>query len=268
MTMLGWLRPKRKAEAAPARTPDGMRIYAVGDIHGRADLVEQLQQQIELDAAQHPGKDRRLIYLGDYVDRGPQSREVLERLSTEPPAGVTTHCLMGNHEQAMLRFLADPAGYAQWLEYGGLATIESYTSGQWRMDPDDLGDIAAVLSDAVPAHQLEFLKGLELYRCFGDYLFVHAGIRPGVPLEAQQIEDLLWIRGEFLSATTPHPFVVVHGHHVGDAIDVRKNRICVDTGAYATGCLSCVILDGSDRFRMDTQEGGPVPLTKESPAHV
>lgn len=266
--MLGWFRGKRKTERAAARTPDGMRIYAVGDIHGRADLLEQLQQQIELDAAQHPGKDRHLIFLGDYVDRGPQSREVLERLSNQPPAGVTTHCLMGNHEQAMLRFLADPAGFAQWLEYGGLATIESYTSGQWRMDTDDVVDLAAALNDAVPAHQLAFLKGLELYLCFGDYLFVHAGIRPGVPLKAQQTEDLLWIRGEFLSATSPHPFMVVHGHHVGDAIDVRKNRICVDTGAYATGCLSCLILDGSERFRMDTRQGGPVPLTKERATHV
>lgn len=265
--MLGWLRKKPKAEASePARTPDAMRVYAVGDIHGRADLVAQLQRKIELDAAEHPEKDMHLIYLGDYIDRGPESRAVLERLSTQPPAGLNTHFLMGNHEQAMLTFLAEPAGYAQWLEYGGLATVESYLSDRGPVDLSDLMELGAMLSDAVPAHQLEFLRNLELYLCLGDYLFVHAGLRPGVPLEDQQPDDLLWIRGEFLRSDSPHPYVVVHGHHVGDTIDVRANRICVDTGAYATGCLSCLILDGTERFRMDTLEGGPVPLVEETSA--
>ncbi|MEA3641105.1 MAG: metallophosphoesterase family protein [Lamprobacter sp.] len=244
-----------------------MRIYAVGDIHGRADLVEQLQHQIGQDAAEHAGKELHLIYLGDYVDRGPNSREVLELLSAKPPVGLVSHCLMGNHEQAMLNFLDDPVGAAQWLKYGGLETIESYTSDGWEIDPDDVTGMAMALRDALPEHQLAFLKGLELYQCFGHYLFVHAGIRPGVPLKAQRADDLLWIRGEFLNSAKVHPFVVVHGHHVGDAVEVHSNRICVDTGAYATGSLSCLILDGADRLRMDTREGGPFPLEGEAYAH-
>ncbi len=263
--MFGWWH-ERKTRASPGPeqlpcVPEGMRLYAVGDIHGRADLLEQLQGQMEQDAAQHQDKDLRLVYLGDYIDRGPQSREVLELLSSHRPAGVTTHFLMGNHEQAMLAFLADPLSAAQWLQFGGLATIVSYAAGEWEADADDLVETAAALRAALPEHQLAFLEGLELSRCFGDYLFVHAGIRPAVPLEQQQAQDLLWIREPFLSYAKPHPLMVVHGHHVGDAIDVRPNRICVDTGAYATGCLSCLILDGDKRLFLDTQRGGPQPLT-------
>lgn len=266
--MFGWWRERKTTlSQEPACTPDGMRIYAVGDIHGRADLLERLQGQIERDAAQHADKELFLIYLGDYVDRGPQSREVLELLSRHRPLGLTTHFLSGNHEQAMLSFLRDPLAAAQWLEYGGLATIASYRNaaslmaGDWEADPDDLIETAAALRAAIPAHQQGFLEGLELSRCFGDYLFVHAGIRPGVPIERQQVQDLLWIRDPFLRYAKPHPFVVVHGHHVSETIDVRPNRICIDTGAYATGCLSCLILEGSERLFLDTQRGGPQPLT-------
>lgn len=259
--MLGWWRERRSAlSQEPARTPDGMRIYAVGDIHGRADLLERLQDQIEQDAARHPGKQLLLIYLGDYVDRGPQSREVLELLSRHRPLGASTHFLSGNHEQAMLSFLRDPLASAQWLGYGGWETIASYTGGAWEADPDDLVETAAVLRAALPEHQLAFLEALELSRCFGDYLFVHAGIRPGVPMERQQAQDLLWIREPFLRYTKPHPFVVVHGHHVGESVDVRPNRICVDTGAYATGCLSCLILDGAERLLLNTRQRGVMPL--------
>jgi serine/threonine protein phosphatase 1 len=237
-----------------------MRIYAVGDVHGRADLVQRLLGQIEADAAQHPDKDRRLVLLGDYVDRGPQSREVLELLSTFEGSGLSACFLMGNHEQAMLGFLADPVAMAQWFEYGGLETLASYGIAAPAREVDDLLETAAALRAALPAHQLAFLEGLELSRRFGDYLFVHAGIRPEVPLEAQEPRDLMWIRETFLSYDKPHPLMVVHGHHVTDGVDARANRIGVDTGAYATGCLSCLVLDGAQRWVMDTRRGEPLPL--------
>ncbi|MBK1705933.1 hypothetical protein CKO40_15560 [Halochromatium glycolicum] len=251
---------RRTARPEPARAPEEMRLYVVGDIHGRADLLEPLQARIEADAARYPDRDRWLIYLGDYVDRGPQSREVLECLSRPPAAALNRCCLMGNHEQAMLGFLADPLAGAHWLEFGGLATLSSYQVAPPTPDADGLLEAAAALRAALPAHHLAFLEQLELSRRFGDYLFVHAGIRPGVPLEAQAPQDLLWIREPFLSARKPHPLMVVHGHHVSVAVDVRANRIGVDTGAYATGRLSCLVLEGTGRWLLDTREGGPRPL--------
>jgi serine/threonine protein phosphatase 1 len=261
MTILGRLRDRSpKLSAEPARTPEGMRIYAVGDIHGRADLLERLNNQIQQDAAQHAEKALQLIYLGDYVDRGPQSQEVLELLTMQRPKGLTPHFLMGNHEQAMLSFLFDPLPSMQWLSYGGLATIASYAAGAWEVDRNDLLKTRAALRAAIPMHHRAFLQSLALSLRFGDYLFVHAGIRPDVPIEQQQALDLLWIRDRFLSHTKAHPFVVVHGHHVVETVDVRSNRIGIDTGAYATGCLSCLILDGAERLYLDTRQGGPRPL--------
>jgi serine/threonine protein phosphatase 1 len=237
-----------------------MRLYVVGDIHGRADLLQSVQAQVEADAARHPDRERWLIFLGDYVDRGPQSREVLEHLSGPPAAGLNRCCLMGNHEQALLSFLADPVAGAHWLEFGALATLSSYQVAPPPADVDGLLAAAAALRAALPAHQRAFLEQLELSRRFGDYLFVHAGIRPGLPLTAQTPQDLLWIREPFLSARRPHPLMVVHGHHITEAIDVRANRIGVDTGAYATGRLSCLVLEGTGRWLLDTRAGGPRPL--------
>ncbi|MBK1620991.1 hypothetical protein CKO42_21710 [Lamprobacter modestohalophilus] len=262
--MLTWLqRPKQSKTLASAQTPPGVRIYAVGDIHGRADLLEQLQGQIEQDAARHPDKVRQLIYLGDYVDRGPQSREVLELLSRRRLPGVTSHCLLGNHDQAMRHFLRDPLTGAYWLELGGLATLLSYGVGVWSADPVDPADppeIAAALRAAMPSHHQAFLQDLELSRCVGDFFFVHAGIRPRIPIAQQQPQDLIWIREHFLSDTKPHPYVVVHGHNARAAIELCSNRIGIDTGAYATGRLSCLILDGATRMLIDTQQGGPQTL--------
>lgn len=264
--MFAWIhRRKPLMSLESARTPPGVRIYAVGDIHGRADLLEQLQSQIAQDTAKHPDKALQLIYLGDYVDRGPQSREVLELLTKRQLPGVATRFLLGNHDQVMLDFLREPLAGGYWFNLGGLATLVSYAVGDWTADPDDPAETAAALRAALPPHHHAFLQGLELSHCVGDFFFVHAGIRPAIPIAQQQARDLIWIRERFLSYTKPHPFVVVHGHHVSATVELCSNRIGIDTGAYATGRLSCLILDGAQRMLLDTQQGGPLPLPAGAP---
>lgn len=249
-------RHNRSADLArtPPRTPAGLRIYAVGDIHGRHDLLRQLQDQILQDAAQHPTRRKVIVYLGDYIDRGPASREVLERLSTHPLPGFVSVHLMGNHEQALLGFMQDPDVYSDWLVYGGLATSSSYGMA----DPGDgsgsrsLHLFSQELRTRLPEHHQTFLCGLEKSLVLGDYLFVHAGIRPRIPLELQRPDDLLWIRDDFLRYRQPHAHFVVHGHHISEEPEVCPNRIGIDTGAFATGRLTCLILDGEARSFIDT----------------
>lgn len=241
-------------ETDPSRIPDNTRVYAIGDIHGRYDLLCALEGRILEDAARHPDKERILVYLGDYIDRGAESREVIEHLSGSQSSGVRSVFLMGNHEQSMLGFLEDPMGYAPWLHYGGLATLGSYG-----IDPPPFGTdsqleaLAEALREALPAHHLAFLSQLRDYYVLGDYLFVHAGIRPGVPIEAQSRGDLLWVRGAFLESSKRHPKIVVHGHNIADEPQVRPNRIGIDTGAYASGRLTCLVLEGESRQFIDTR---------------
>ena len=236
-----------------ATAPEGKRLYAIGDIHGRKDLLEALHGLIEQDIAAHPDKTPVLVYLGDYVDRGPDSRGVIEALAGINPPGVERTFLLGNHEDAMLAFLRDPESAAPWLEVGGLQTLASYgVDAGPPSSPDDLADMATSLAEALPDHHRAFLDGLSLWKVQGDYLFVHAGIRPGTPIARQAVEDVLYIREPFLSATEPHDYVIVHGHHVSDQPVARPNRIGIDTGAFATGCLTCLILDGTSRTFFST----------------
>jgi serine/threonine protein phosphatase 1 len=234
-------------------TPDGRRLYAIGDIHGRYDLLLELQERIRHDAQAHPDRRQVIVYLGDYIDRGPESREVLEHLIEHPLEGMESIHLMGNHEQGLLGFLRDPDACTAWLMYGGLATLASYGIGRWtdgfEKPPSRL---AHELQRAMPETHRRFLERLERYRCLGDYLFVHAGIRPNVPIEEQTLADLLWIRDDFLRFDRPHPYVVVHGHQVTNRPESRPNRIGIDTGAFATGRLTCLILDGTERIFIDT----------------
>lgn len=245
--------PSASTQPLP-RAPDGLRIYAVGDIHGRYDLLLQLQEQISVDAAEHPNKTKTVIYLGDYVDRGPDSHAVLEHLSTRPLLDFTAVFLKGNHEQAMLDFLREPGAHADWLAYGGLATLSAYGI---RAAARDLEQIAQEFRLALPQHHYHFLERLEMYHVVGGYLFVHAGIRPAVSLEHQSPNDLLWIRDTFLSYRKPHTHCVVHGHSVTDEAEFRANRIGIDTGAFATGRLSCLVLDGETQTLLDTWHASP-----------
>lgn len=233
-------------EPGPSLTPAGVRVYAVGDIHGELGKLEALIDVIAADIDASDAQRPVVVFLGDYVDRGPDSRGVIDRLSRPIWPGVEVRFLRGNHEAALLGFLQAPSEYRAWLAFGGDATLASY--GVAPVSADDGADrllrAAAALGERMDiAHRL-FLDRLAPYHVEGSYLFVHAGIRPGRDLAAQRDEDLLWIREPFLSSGADHGFRVVHGHTIVDRPEILPNRIAVDTGAYAGGALSCVVLHG------------------------
>jgi serine/threonine protein phosphatase 1 len=239
--------------------PDGTGLYAIGDVHGRDDLLGALLDAILQDAtATGAGRSSLLVGLGDYVDRGPRSAAVIERLSRFHREDFTFVPLMGNHEHLMLQFLADADEAGPWLANGGGATLASYgvaVDAGWpgRARYETLRDAFA---RNLPPHHRRFLDTLATSRRVGDYLFVHAGIRPGVPMDDQEFEDLIWIRGPFLRATQPHEAVVVHGHSITPEADVRANRVGIDTGAFYTGRLTALAVTG-DRARLITACGAP-----------
>lgn len=251
------------AEAALPYSPEGSGalIYAIGDIHGCTRELDDLHRLIAADAAQRTqGRARRvtLVYVGDYVDRGPDSAGVIERLLAPAPVdGAERIYLRGNHEDAMLAFLADAETGAEWLEYGGLETLSSYGVSPgggplWRQKLSE--GLAARLP---PAHK-RFLEGLRDRWTQGGYGFVHAGIRPGLAWEAQKTDDLLWIREPFLSSRTRFDRKIIHGHTITDRPDVRSNRIGIDTGAFHSGVLTALVIDGSVEAFLQT--GGAATL--------
>lgn len=236
--------------------PDGWAVYAVGDIHGRLDLLDRLLITIVNDVAATAPSRVSVVFLGDMVDRGPDSRGVIERLAAGPPpalAGAEWICLRGNHEEAMLDFLADSSAGGRWFPWGGLETVRSYLGadglGDWR---GDMGEVRLNLRRHVPMAHRRFLEHLPMRHEIGDYLFVHAGIRPGVALESQHPADLLWIRHEFLDDTRWHGRMVVHGHTPDRQPQVRPNRIGIDTLAYDSGVLTALALRGGSRRFLQT----------------
>ncbi|ODR97200.1 hypothetical protein AUC70_13145 [Methyloceanibacter stevinii] len=236
-----------------ATVPDGQVVYAIGDIHGRSDLLTELLALIESDAAGGIAA-KTLVFLGDYVDRGPDSRGVIELLSANLPPGFATHFLKGNHEQFLLDFLDDPSWLDGWLRNGGEQTLRSYGA-----DIDGLRDRRAppaawrdAFLEALPEAHLRFLTTLELKCVVGDYVFVHAGLRPGVPLDRQAPDDLLWIRHEFLDSEEPFGKIVVHGHTPERTPVVRPNRIGIDTGAVFSGSLTALRLENGTRAFLRT----------------
>jgi len=244
-------RPRR----APRAVPEDARVYAIGDIHGRVDLLADLHRRI-LEDAQRTAKPRMIVvYVGDYVDRGLQSRAVIDTLIEQPLDGFEAIHLKGNHEAMMLQFLADPRAGSGWLEIGGNATLLSY--GVKPKEEQSLLKRLAEAQDQLqrnlpPAHRA-FLERLKLHHTEGDYLFVHAGLKPRVPLEAQRERDLLWIRDDFLDSTLDHGRTVVHGHSISWEPEVKDNRINVDTGAFASGVLTCLVLDGPEVSFLQTK---------------
>ncbi len=238
---------KRPKWESPERVgTQGRLVYAVGDIHGRLDLLRRLIADIVANAAM-ANKDTRpvIVFLGDYVDRGPHSRGVIDQiLQLAGASDFEIRSLLGNHEQAMLWFLKDAKTGRGWTAHGGAETLASYGVAPPQAQADDKAWEAArqALEAALPAQHLAFLRGLELYLEIGDYLFVHAGIKPGVPLEKQSQRDLLWIRDDFLNASYTGDKVVVHGHTPAPEPVFYAGRIGVDTGAYATGLLCAVRL--------------------------
>lgn len=238
----------RKGDSAPA-VPDGRVVYAIGDIHGEIGKLDRLHAAIRADAEAR-GTDRKVtVYVGDYVDRGPDSAGVIDRLVADSLPGFERIFLMGNHEEFLLQFLSDPDTWGGWLMNGGEATLASYdvdlpSIGSFSEDASRLrNEFTARLPDA---HR-RFLEELRLYHIEGDYLFVHAGIRPGQPIERQSWMDLLWIRDLFLRSDADHGFVVVHGHTPVEQPEIRPNRIDIDTGAVFGGKLTALVLEGAER---------------------
>jgi serine/threonine protein phosphatase 1 len=233
------------------RIPAGVRVYAVGDIHGRADLLEDVHRRIQEDAASAPRARNLVVYLGDYVDRGTQVRKTLDILVAGLGDDFETVYLRGNHEDLMLRFLEEPALLETWMAVGGQATLLNYRLAVpgTGITPDRAVDVRDALLQALPAEHLRFLRSLHTSFQLGDYVFVHAGIRPGVDVDQQSPEDLLWIREEFLFSKASHGPRVVHGHSIVPRPEVLPNRINLDTGAFATGMLSCAVLE-DDRVRL------------------
>jgi serine/threonine protein phosphatase 1 len=243
--------PRRQRGPAGAR---GYRAYAVGDIHGRLDLLDQLIGRIHSDLERRPARKALLVFVGDLIDRGPQSAQVIERLRTYRRPGVRPVFLLGNHEEVLLRILAgDSSLIPSWLRFGGLQCLESYGVASRELRSRSPEDILQSVRRAVSAKHIEFLKSFVDSCRFGDYLFVHAGIRPGIEIDQQRQSDLRWIREPFLFDATDHGFVVVHGHTINEEVQERPNRIGIDTGAYRTGVLTALAIEGTERWYLDTR---------------
>ncbi|MGE5564058.1 MAG: metallophosphoesterase [Bacillota bacterium] len=243
--------PRRQSGPAGAR---GWRAYGVGDIHGRLDLLERLLEAIETDLARRPARKVLLVFVGDLIDRGPHSAQVVERLRTYERSGVETVFLLGNHEEVLLRILKGEAELvAKWRSFGGTECLQSYGVDTAKLAGMKDEDALEVIRKAIPQAHVEFLESFDDSCRFGDYLFVHAGIRPGIEFDQQRQSDLRWIREPFLFDETDHGFVVVHGHTIRPEVEMRPNRIGIDTGAYRSGVLTALAIDGSETWLLDTR---------------
>ncbi len=234
------------------RGPDDARIYAIGDIHGRLDLLTAMSRMIDADAARHPDRRPIEILIGDLIDRGPDSAGVVDFVIARRQHRDLT-ALRGNHEQYVRDALVSDRSIARWMSFGGQAALNSY--GIESKENGELRPSATLAEDfrrAIPDLHRSFFLSLQDYVRHGDYLFVHAGLRPGIPLERQSPEDLVMIRNEFLDDSTDHGLVVVHGHTPVAEPQVRINRIGIDTRAYESGRLTCLVIDGADITFMQT----------------
>jgi serine/threonine protein phosphatase 1 len=220
-----------------------MRLYIIGDIHGRSDLLDEIIMKIRDDLTQHGETDALTVTLGDYIDRGPDSKGVLDRLSRNPfPTRYVA--VRGNHEHLLDSFLKNPEAAKYWRRLGGLETLHSYgVPIHDLMVGKGFERAAQELKQNIPDNQLEFLSSLEPYVTIGNYYLCHAGVRPGIPLAQQNIEDLMWIRDEFLNSASRFEKMIIHGHTPQEWPDIRENRINIDTGAFATGRLTCLVID-------------------------
>jgi serine/threonine protein phosphatase 1 len=255
---MGWGIFRKRAEPVSrlqqACLPEGQRVYAIGDVHGRFDLLIALLRRIKADDAQRPAAETHVVMLGDLIDRGPYSAEVVEYLRGHRDGFATFHFIMGNHEEAMLDSITPSAIPEEigWLGYGGHETMLSYGADPSLFTAEG-AELAAAMRRLVPRTHIEFLESFNDKVQIGDYLFVHAGIRPGIAVEHQDARDLRWIREPFLQDESDHGVVVIHGHSIVEEPEIRHNRIGIDTGAYRTGLLTALALEGGDRWLMMEQ---------------
>jgi serine/threonine protein phosphatase 1 len=256
--MFGLFRSKSAPDLLidPPDLGEDRRVYAIGDIHGRLDLLTQLIDKIaDDDLARGPVGTTQLIMLGDFVDRGPDSAGVLDfviRLSEWWPA-IT--CLQGNHEEVfLLAARGDESALRFMTRIGGRETLISYGATEADLDAMTLGELRDWLMKAVPERHLQFIEAMKEKLIIGNYAFVHAGIRPQIPMADQEARDLRWIRDEFLTFEEPHQYYVVHGHSISSGVEQKGNRMGIDTGAYATGVLTAVGLEGTEQWFLSTSD--------------
>ncbi|MEL4377045.1 metallophosphoesterase [Brucella cytisi] len=230
-----------------AKGPDGIRLYAIGDVHGRLDLLRDMHRLIRADLDHRPAHDWRIIHLGDYIDRGPSSREVLDFLIDVSHRDERVISLLGNHDDGFLTYLAtgDVAGI--FALHGGIDTARSYSVEIDFTDADSAHQGHAALVKTVPQNHIDFIRAMPRSVAFGEFFFCHAGINPAVPLDAQDPEELIWIRTAFLKWTELFEKVIIHGHTPQSAIDIQPNRVNLDTYAWRSGQLSAIVIDGSEK---------------------
>ena len=246
-------RPAPREAVPPSSIGEDARVYAIGDIHGRLDLFDTLLDMIAQDEASRSPLPRLLILLGDLVDRGPASAQVVDRAMAMAQSDRDVRFIKGNHEEV---FIGAARGNLQmaglFRRIGGMETLESYgLDAEVGADMDD-GALAGWMLAHVPRHHVDFLDSFQDMLAIGDYLFVHAGIRPRVPLEAQIPADLRWIRGDFLAHRQTHGRIVIHGHSITSDVDIQPNRIGIDTGAWRSDRLTAIGLQGSERWFIQT----------------
>jgi serine/threonine protein phosphatase 1 len=232
--------------------PKGLRIYAVGDIHGRLDLLQKLLLRTYADIASRPILRPIYLFLGDYIDRGPSSRETIDRLIEHGEVHESVF-LSGNHELIALKCLRDRMLFEQWLRLGGMETLVSYgIAVDIRAIGKQTVQLQSAFHGALPQTHFRFFRDLQSSFTCGDFFFAHAGVRPTIALERQTESDLLSIRDEFLSSIEDFGKIIVHGHTPVDEIDIKSNRINIDTGAFATGLLTCLVIDSESLSVIDT----------------
>ncbi|MGN6270692.1 MAG: metallophosphoesterase family protein [Sphingomonas sp.] len=260
--MLGFFRKRQPVEPLSRAIPDGQRVYAVGDVHGCLDLVDDLIARIAADDHARGSAQTQIIFLGDLVDRGPDSAGVVERLIGLAEARGDVRFILGNHEEIFLRALAgDLESLRLFVRVGGRETILSYGVSEADYERTDYDELLALLQAHVPPHHIAFLESFEDRIEIGDYVFVHAGLRPGVAIEDQRRSDMRWIRSTFLDSDAEFGKLVVHGHSISDGVVERPNRIGLDTGAFATGRLSALGLEGTDRWFLTAETGQAAAAT-------
>lgn len=242
-----------KAPAPVHAVPAGERVYAIGDIHGRLDLFDALLAAIDADDAQRGAAKVTLVLLGDLIDRGPDSAGVIARARELSQSG-NVRIIMGNHEEMFLDSFEDPGVLRHFLRYGGQETLLSYPVDPKAYRAATRDELLEMMEAAVPEADRAFIAGFEDIVQIGDYAFVHAGVRPEIPFEEQHAHELRWIREPFLSHRDAHEAMIVHGHTISDEVEHQPNRIGIDTGAYATGRLTALGLEGTGRWLIEARE--------------